>query len=231
MAPCLPLVKLGFTKSKNLTVGRTSIRLYSKLPFTSKTLREYSIFSSVLRFTLNSFSRISPSLGLFTHMMERIRICPRFKEFVMSFGTKTNEYDYSSPACKIRTSPTSSQLSHQSGVAENLQRLECLYGFRYVASTNDDDPWSIRQVAVYQNYDFSARKAVWTVVGASQPAEKLLRSRMETSSDKPSIVDIFSLHASLLDMSLADWRRLLWDLTEKVQKVVSQSVDTDEVHH
>jgi len=163
-------------------------------------------------------------------MMERIRVCPRFKEFVMSFGAKTNEYDYSTPACKIRTSSTSSPLSYPSGVAENLQRLECLYGFRYAASTNDDDPWSMRQIAVYQNYDFSARKVVWTVVGASQPAEKLLRTRMETSSDKPSIVDVFSLHASLLDMSLADWRRFLWDLTEKVQKVVSQSLDTDKVH-
>jgi len=187
------------------------------------TVHEYSILISVLRLKDNSFSRLRPSLDLFTHMMERFRICPRFKEFVMSFGAKIKEYDYSTPACKIRISPMSSPSPNPSGAVENLQMLECLYGFRYVASTNSyhtKDPWSIRQIAVYQSYDFSTRKVVWIVVGASLPAEMLLRSRMKTGSDKPSVVDVFSLHASFLDMSLANWRWLLQNLTEKVQKVV-----------
>jgi hypothetical protein len=143
-------------------------------------------------------------------MMAALEICPRFREFVTYFGFKPEEYEYSSPSVHY--------------VSNDTQTLECLYSFRYAADNGkrdpEKDPWSIRQTAIYQRYDFNTAKVIWVGVGASQEAEALMHSHLKGGSQRSSVSDIFTLHASLIKVSLADWRGLLLDVKKKVQKLV-----------
>jgi len=184
---------------------------------------------SFLRHTSNSNSRLSPSKHLFDGLVGKYDISPRFQEFVMSFGFKRKEYDYAPPASKVRiyedkTTRLDSSKDFISDQASILQKFECMYGFRYAANNGSSDPerrdpWSMRQTAVYQSYWPTRKRTIWVIIGASASVE-LLVDRYLAVSHQIALPYQFTLHAVMIEVSLAEWRWYLRDLTERVQKLV-----------
>jgi hypothetical protein len=183
-----------------------------------------------LQFTVNSLTRISPSLPLFEGLMSTFEVSPRFREFVTCFGFKRKEYDYTPPSCKVR------HISQQPWDQDNIvgaaldaktqgSGFECMYGFRYAVDKGTEETWrnrwSVRQTAVYQKYDSTIDKVVWICVGASKETEKYITEH-SISHNRLGIADLFLIHAFIIGTSLASWRSYILYLSESIQKIVRQ---------
>jgi hypothetical protein len=99
------------------------------------------------------------------------------------------------------------------------------YNIKYVAKHGrafPKDPFSIREVGVYQHFSSSTQKCNWVFLQASdQLKDRLSRAFQSYSDTRPA--QQFLLHSMiLLDIS-EDWREYLIYLEEEFSKVVSSS--------
>lgn len=180
-----------------------------------------------IRFTRNSHSRLSASRSLFDKLVTKYDVTPRFREFVMSFGFKTKEFDFAPPTLRYRDIDAPVSMPNGAGDAKDsqnreYQRYECVYGFRYAANNGKtspgEDPWSIRQIAIYQSYHHLQKATVWIIIGASKEMESCMRDFFEADADS-DIFYPFALHAMLMENSLGNWRWYITYLTERVQEL------------
>jgi hypothetical protein len=151
-------------------------------------------------------------------------VSSRFREFVMCFGFKVKEYDYTPPSCKVRQ-------IQDSIVGATLQvkaqgsGFECIYGFRYAVDKGmkeiERNRWSVRQTAIYQKYDPTFDKMIWICIGASKETEKYITEHV-ISANRLGIADPFLIHASIIGTSLASWKPYILYLSESIQEIVCQ---------
>lgn len=179
---------------------------------------------------MNSNSRISPSRPLFEDIMSMFEVSSRFREFVMCFGFKKKEYDYTPPSCKVRNiheQPRGQDRIVPAALQVKAQgsSFECTYGFRYAVDTGNKEiernRWSVRQTALYQKYDSTSDKVVWICIGASKKTEKYITEHT-ISSDGLGIADPFLIHACIIETSLASWKPYIQYLSESIQDIVCQ---------
>jgi hypothetical protein len=97
------------------------------------------------------------------------------------------------------------------------------YNIKYVAKHGRSfpkDPFSIREVGVYQHFSSSTQRCNWVFLQASDQLKGRL-SRAFRSCDDTKPVQQFLLHSMiLLDLS-EDWREYLSYLEEEFSKLVS----------
>lgn len=116
--------------------------------------------------------------------------------------------------------------------------IRLCYNLRSVERTKDQTelPWSIRQTAVYHEFDMKTGRAVWIIVKGN----KLIRNRMREASASPafspksSCSDRFSAslapHLLLCDWSGENWRWYINDLEDQLQGL-TRSVLATRVDH
>jgi hypothetical protein len=83
--------------------------------------------------------------------------------------------------------------------------------------SGEQDPWSVRQTAIYQKYDHGIQ--TWLFISASKKTELLVNKyiRQIAAGDKKSLSrNPFELHLSLIDASLENWRWYIKSLVERV---------------
>jgi hypothetical protein len=131
----------------------------------------------------------------------------------MSFGYKNKEYDFAPPTSRFRSS--------RGYAASGVKQYECAYGLRYVANNGNLDGkerWSIRQYAVYQSHDPSKNQNVWVFIGIPK-GSSLERHVIDYANGREASHSMspFTLHLTMIEASLAEWRWYLNDMTQRVQ--------------
>ena len=85
---------------------------------------------------------------------------------------------------------------------------------------NLKDPWSLRQMAVYQRYDMSKMISVWIVL---QPFQRYRRSLWKEFRNSGPSANPLTLHALLISLEASNWRWYLNDIRRTLSAFVSGS--------
>lgn len=157
--------------------------------------------------------------------MSAFNVSTRFLEFVMCFGFKRKEYDYTPPSCTVRHIPEQPRGQDKTCLEVETQSsgFECMHGVRYAVDKGSEeverDRWAVRQTAIYHKYDSTFDKVVWICIGASKETEKYITEHA-ISPSRLGIADQFLIHAFIIGTSLASWKPYRLYLSESYQKIV-----------
>lgn len=114
---------------------------------------------------------------------------------------------------------------------------ECAYGFRYVelnhrkGSTDnpDHDPWSVRQTAVYQQYNSSLDKITFVLISPSKCARRALEQDISNCVEEGQHINAFDLHQNIISTLHENWRLYIRNLDRLLMNQVSSfSITTSE---
>jgi hypothetical protein len=107
--------------------------------------------------------------------------------------------------------------------------LECAYGFRYAklngrfAAINgnpDYDPWSIRQVAVYQQYNSTHDRNTFLIVAPADELRQIVEQEVLNTTKRRQRLNPFRLHLIVLQALQENWRLYIRDLEITLKKQV-----------
>ena len=106
-------------------------------------------------------------------------------------------------------------------MSSRLTNLEIAYGLRYAELNNRpvQDPWSIRQTAVYHKYKANDKSSSWVIIAASKRTETSLDRYIKSCEDIAQS-NPFEVHLIVLDTALANWRPYIISLTERITQQV-----------
>ncbi|PMD46644.1 hypothetical protein L207DRAFT_577491 [Hyaloscypha variabilis F] len=180
----------------------------------------------------NSYSRLYITCGLFKQLLSTYSIFSGIWDFVLPFRFQLRDSgDVGNAPFTFRQIKSGPQEISTGG------SFECAYGFRYAirnqrdeeAKWNPDyDPWSIRQTAVYQQYQSSTNKMVFVLISASDPAKKNLEAAITHAQYQGKQLNAFELHRVLISSLQGNWRLYIRGLEEAL-KVQSDRVTLAEV--
>jgi len=91
---------------------------------------------------------------------------------------------------------------------------ECAYGFRYVELNHrkasednpDYDPWSIRQTAIYQQYNSNLDKTTFVLITPSKSARRALEQNISRCVEEGEQINAFDLHQNIISTLYENWR-------------------------
>ena len=115
------------------------------------------------------------------------------------------------PLSKVRTSAAKSN-------------LEFCYNIKYIARNDrpQRNPWSIRQIGVYERLDLHTGQSVWIIL---QPSERAYRRFRETTELPQTSIEgtgsaSMTLHTAILIAAGREWGEYLEDLRKQMQRLV-----------
>lgn len=118
---------------------------------------------------------------------------------------------------------------HRSFVFLLISYSECAYGFRFVelnrrtqasADNPNYDPWSVRQSAVYQQYDKDKRRTMFILITPSESVKKRVGELLSRGSSSKERLNAFNMHCILLGTLHENWRLYLRTLEGLVTRQV-----------
>lgn len=164
----------------------------------------------------HSFARLSITQDLFGHLVDRYTIFDQIWGFVLPFSFKTRESDIGQAPLRFRQKEDVFIASKR-----NLGSFECAYGFHYVELNHrekqrednpDYDPWSMRQTAVYQQYDRSIDRFTFVLISPSPQAKANLESAVRRGFDSKIALNPFELHRVILSTLHENWMHYIRSL-------------------
>ena len=94
--------------------------------------------------------------------------------------------------------------------------IELCYILRYVQRTGrETHPWSMRQMGIYQKFDFSKKSSNWIFLQPSSQAKKLAMHRPHVQASHP-----LEAHIEILSSTLDAWRWYLNGLDHTTRSLV-----------
>ena len=180
-------------------------------------------------------SRLLVTRKLFEALMFHFQVLPQFWEYVLLFGVKFGENEMSPPQLRFRrlaADKIERRTQYSAGFGtkfytvvfastRSLIDTECAYGLRYAELNNREgnNPWSIRQTAIYHKYTAADKSSSWVMIAASERTRSSLDLYAKSCTDLASF-NPFEIHVIVLDSALANWRSYIIDLTERITRQV-----------
>ncbi|KAM0800488.1 hypothetical protein BDR22DRAFT_889534 [Usnea florida] len=165
----------------------------------------------------SSWDHLRISLGMFRLFCEHFHIFPHFIDVLSGFGLKFSELDEQSPACYR-------QFNH---AGTDIIATKICYNVYHVQKHGRPrlkDPWSVRQIAVYQKLHLCTRTSTW--IFAQLPTS--IRDTIEIfygagNMDNPASPGRQShplaLHVLILVNSQQNWKGYIHYLAGRVQEL------------
>ncbi|KAH9208411.1 hypothetical protein DL95DRAFT_449866 [Leptodontidium sp. 2 PMI_412] len=166
----------------------------------------------------SSYDRLRITQELFHQLVTTYSMFPSIWDFMSPFGFKTRKSDIGDAPFRYR------QREHN-GVGV-LGSFECAYSFRYTVLNHRVDPegpsadfdrWSVRQMAVYQQYDSSKDRIMLLLVTPSNTARLKLEDLICSTNVKRKQLHAFDLHQTLISTLHGNWRLYIRDLERDLQ--------------
>lgn len=85
----------------------------------------------------------------------------------------------------------------------------------------DYDPWSIRQTAVYQQYNSVKDRSMFLLISPADTSRRMLEDTVNANTSRRVRVNPFDLHRILLSTLHRNWRAYIRDLEVILQERVS----------
>jgi hypothetical protein len=81
----------------------------------------------------------------------------------------------------------------------------------------DHDPWSIRQTAIYQQYDQELNRIMFILISPSDTVKTAFTHALEEAGSNNKVLHPFDLHLILVSLLHSNWRLYIRSL-EKVMR-------------
>jgi len=173
-------------------------------------------------------------------LFTRLRVHPNFLDVVHIFCEKVGPVEESFNSFFTNVTPQSSLNGQGFGASQNssygtfvlvfrtssiLRKTfeEIGYNIKYVAPhgrTFPKDPFSVREVGVYQKYSAETQECQWIFLQASDQLKDRLKRTFERSSHTIPLNQI-QMHALIIGSVSEEWRDYLVYLEESFSKLVS----------
>ncbi|KAF2814367.1 uncharacterized protein BDZ99DRAFT_554904, partial [Mytilinidion resinicola] len=152
----------------------------------------------------NTRSRIQMTVEMFCLLCHALQILPSFIDIATAFGFKISNTDEYFTTCYqrlFRDNDDSSNLT-------KFTRYDICFNIRYLEEhgrSGLSDPWSFRQMAVYQRHDFPQGRSSCILIQppstARETIERLLQASKEQQNRSPLLI-----HLQLLKICARKWR-------------------------
>ncbi|KAI1321916.1 hypothetical protein F5Y16DRAFT_63153 [Xylariaceae sp. FL0255] len=154
---------------------------------------------------LNSWSRLNITYDMFRQIYTSLKITPSFLTIVMGLGRKLSSRDEDFMSCYCSIQETKQLVdSRESGcdVLDFQIHFELAYNIRHFELHGRDleDPWSCRQMAVYQQYNLRNASSSWLLIQPPKDLETTLKD-VTTSTDEHRL----SIHLRCLVAGTINW--------------------------
>lgn len=163
-----------------------------------------------------------------------------FLNFVHAFGFKFSEIDDTNRACdgyQRRISYTEERAPRSYGKQSDNPGLEkantadpsefCFNLHSYEKNGGKTgNPWSLRQMGIYQKFDLYSQKHVWILLQPFSLAQRTLTrilKRCALHGSTSRNLHPMSLHARFMDTAALNWSAYLGDLRNDINMLVSLS--------
>jgi hypothetical protein len=114
---------------------------------------------------------------------------------------------------------------HLTGTSTNSSPIELCYNCRYAEENGRGrgDPWSLRQMGVYNSYDGKSQKSIWIIL---QPSSHIIESLQTMAqsllTESMILVNAYlSIHVSFLASIEWNWHPYLENLRSRLDEIVS----------
>ena len=101
---------------------------------------------------------------------------------------------------------------------------ELCYNLRFVQHNGRTlgDPWSLRQIGVYQKYDRTNGRSVWIFISASDVPHQAVDAVRQSSTfnDERRLSTVVMVHAALFETATFEWRTYLESLDAQIELLV-----------
>ena len=132
--------------------------------------------------------------------------------------------------CSKRTN-TTVRRAHRCKLQSNLTAyyLEFCYNIRYIdrhgRSGSEENPWSLRQIGVYERHDVEEHTSIWVLLQPSIHVCQRLKEglQMNTSNTPESINLILQLHATIQFAASRHWADYIDHLRIQLEDLVRLS--------
>ncbi|KAH7393821.1 hypothetical protein DE146DRAFT_660113 [Phaeosphaeria sp. MPI-PUGE-AT-0046c] len=183
----------------------------------------------------HSRARLRVSAAMFKLLFSYHQIMPSFLDFVFPFGKQVYPQDvhFSGLREDSRLGPHN-QNNGLMKLGRSGSGFQLCYNLRSVEPSKDQSslPWSIRQAAVYHQFDTNTATAVWVIVKGNKLIEKRIMeatqqpasARQSTRSEAFSAA--LSSHLLMCDWSGENWRWYINDLENKFQALTRGVITT-----
>ena len=178
---------------------------------------------------------------MFSLIASFVDIFPEFMCFLQAFGFKLEAEDENFGGCQKRVlKPDCNTPGMDFGtilwasycwstrdiLTSTNDIEEIMYNLRYVDKHNRElnNPWSLRQTAVYQKYTSETRASTWILLQPSEQAYKSLRNNMATTGNLVYDISIFWLHNIIFRSTEKNWRHYINYLQSNFQSLVRLTI-------
>ncbi|KAH8651810.1 hypothetical protein BGZ60DRAFT_420312 [Tricladium varicosporioides] len=181
----------------------------------------------------HSYSRLYITRSRFKELLHHYNVFSRIWDFLLPFSFKVRESDLVNAPFRFRN------LEPQN--ATTLGSFECAYGYRYVELNHRDqakrenpdyDPWSVRQSAVYQQYNSEYKRIMFILITPSETARKNLEKAILHASENGRALNAFDLHRILISTLHENWRLYIRSLeslmTKQSERVTLAAVQNED---
>jgi hypothetical protein len=189
-----------------------------------------------------TWSRLSICEEHFRMLFTRLKVHPDFLDIVRVFCEKTGPVEESFSDFFVKISPRSLLNDHSAvngasgygkGVVYSMstftnRNLELGYNIKYVAPHGRDypkDPFSIREVGVYQRYDPKTQRSSWIFLQVPEDLKRRLASVFQHTKESTPMSQ-FQIHTMVLLSVSEAWRDYLVYLEEQFSNLVDRGFFT-----
>lgn len=92
---------------------------------------------------------------------------------------------------------------------------------RLPTENTDHDPWSIRQTAIYQQYDQELNRIVFILISPSDSVKTAFADALEEAGSNNQVLHPFDLHLILVSLLHSNWRLYVRSLEKVMREQVS----------
>jgi hypothetical protein len=181
----------------------------------------------------HSYARLYITRELFDQLLSAYSVFSRIWDFVLPFSFKIKESDIGHAPFRFRQLGSNNVSSGLLGSFGKLNLFcaayscvcspttECAYGFRYVELNHrtvgkrenpDYDAWSVRQSAIYQQYDSKYDRITFILISPSGTARKSLEGAVQRAGSKQKKLNAFDLHRIIISTLHDNWRQYIRNL-------------------
>lgn len=174
-----------------------------------------------------TWSRLCISEEHFRRLFTRLGVHPSFLDVVHLFSEKIGPVEEGFSSLFVDISP---QAVHNNQTATSQDSSYYIgYNIKYVAKHGrafPKDPFSIREVGVYQHFSSSTQQCNWVLLQASDQLKDRLRRAFQSYDDTLPVKQ-FLLHLMILLDASEDWREYLIYLEEEFSKLTDKGFFTN----
>lgn len=163
---------------------------------------------------------------MFKFLFTYHQVMPSYLDFVFPFGKQKHKKDFHFSGLREDALLNANQtVGGLPEIGRSAREWRLCYNLRSVEQSKINEPWSIRQAAVYQTFDLQSGRTLWIVVKGNNEIRNRVaeagndQSTRTTEARSQALSRVLDIHLMICDWSGENWRWYINDLEDQFHKL------------